>query len=92
MEKNLILLFIDKRGGKTRAKIVKELFERPYNTNQLSEKLGFQYRTINHHLDILLDEKIVEKENKKYGALYSLSKKMCNNKEEFEKIMKVQYI
>jgi len=79
-QKLFVFLFMNQRGGKTRENIVKELFKRPYNANQLSCNLGVQYRTINHHLVILLNNNIVEKEDKKYGALYTISEKMQKNK------------
>ncbi|MCC7553770.1 MAG: winged helix-turn-helix domain-containing protein [Methanobacteriaceae archaeon] len=88
MDKLFISMFLSERGGKTRQKIVIKLLKRPYNANQLSKKINMQYRTIKHHLNILLEENIIEKENKKYGALYSISYKMKRDEKNFEKFKK----
>ncbi|WP_409200724.1 ArsR/SmtB family transcription factor [Methanobrevibacter sp. DSM 116169] len=82
-------LFLSSRGGKTRIKIVEALFKKSYNTNQLAKTLGMQYRTINYHLEILLDKEIVEKEDKKYGASYFISNKLYKNKKYLEEIKKI---
>ncbi|MDL2247012.1 winged helix-turn-helix domain-containing protein [Methanobrevibacter sp. OttesenSCG-928-K11] len=88
MNKVLYSLISKKRGGPTRAKIINELYISPQNTNQLAKKLKIQYRTVNHHMAILLNENIVEKENKKYGGLYFLTDDMYDNKEKFRKFEK----
>ncbi len=58
-----------------RAKIIKELHDRPYNANQISERLGLDYKTVRHHLKILMDNRIIESNvGEKYGTMYFLSK------------------
>lgn len=61
------------RGGNTRASILKYLSERPYNANQLAEALNLDYKTVRHHLDVLLKNGIITKGNG-YTALYFISK------------------
>ena len=43
------------RGGVTRARIITALKDSPSNANQLSTLLKLDYRTVRHHLDILLN-------------------------------------
>lgn len=70
-------LIAGSKGGLNRARIIKELHDRPYNANQLTEKLGLDYKTVRHHLKILVDNQIVESgPGEKYGAMYLLSKNM----------------
>jgi predicted transcriptional regulator len=86
---NKILFSItSKKGGPTRLKIINELYKSPQNKNQLATKLKIQYRTVIHHINILLDENIVEGEDKNYGKLYFLTEYMYNNEDEFRKFEK----
>lgn len=57
--------------------IIKELHDRPYNANQLAERLGLDYKTVRHHLKVLLENDIIETNiGEKYGAMFFLSKSM----------------
>ena len=58
------------RGGENRARIIKELHERPSNLNQLAQKLKLEYRSIQHHINILKRSSIVFSEGEKYGMTY----------------------
>ena len=42
------------RGGTNRARIIEALRDRPSNAHQLSEALNLDYRTIRHHLELLV--------------------------------------
>lgn len=72
--KLLCYLITDTRGGKTRALILKYLVDKPYNTNQLARAMNMDYKTIRHHLDVLVKHGIVAKEKDGYTTWYSLSK------------------
>ncbi len=74
------------RGGLNRAKIIKALSERPYNANQLADELELDYKTMRHHLDVLVKNKILMVEGEKYGAMYFISDNMEKNMDEFNKI------
>ena len=69
-------LIAGSKGGENRARIIKELKNRPYNVNQLAEKLSLDYKTVRYHIDILEENNIVESTGNKYGALYFLTDKM----------------
>ncbi|MEM3692508.1 MAG: winged helix-turn-helix domain-containing protein [Candidatus Bathyarchaeia archaeon] len=75
------------KGGETRAEIIKALKERPYNANQLTKVLNLDYKTVKHHLNILMENRLitVEKEGR-YGAVYILSDFMEENFHEFQLI------
>lgn len=64
------------RGGKTRAKILKRLTGKSYNANQLAEALNMDYKTIRHHLNVLIRNGIIVKNNDGYIDLYYISKNM----------------
>lgn len=79
MKRLLWYLIAGTRGGVNRAKIINFLNDRPYNANQLSKLLNLDYKTITHHLRILLDNEIIISGKEKYGTLYFISDKMENN-------------
>ncbi|HKL30809.1 MAG TPA: winged helix-turn-helix domain-containing protein [Natrialbaceae archaeon] len=70
MEGVLWYVLASSRGGPNRARILRALDERPRNANQLAEALDLDYTTIRHHLDVLLDNGVVEQAGDGYGAVY----------------------
>lgn len=84
MDKVLWWLFLGTKGGLNRARIIKKLNERPYNANQLTEELNLSYRTIRHHIKILVDADIIKSAGQKYGKIYFLSDNMEKNYDDFE--------
>lgn len=62
------------------------LIDRPYNANQLAEAMSMDYKTIRHHLDVLIKNGVITIEGEKYGAMYFLSKTMEANINEFNQI------
>jgi DNA-binding transcriptional ArsR family regulator len=56
------------------------LANRPLNANQLSEQLQLDYKTVNHHLEVLTLNRLVESvEPQAYGAMYFLTPLMQEN-------------
>jgi DNA-binding transcriptional ArsR family regulator len=58
------------RGGANRVRILQALDERPRNPNQLAEELDLDYTTVRHHLDVLVDNGVIENTGDDYGAVY----------------------
>jgi len=79
MKRILWWLIAGTKGGKTRAELIEELSKNPANANQLTERLGYDYKTVRHHLDVLRDNKIITAEGDKYGAVYFLTDEMEQN-------------
>ncbi|HET7148646.1 MAG TPA: winged helix-turn-helix domain-containing protein [Candidatus Nitrosopolaris sp.] len=82
----LWFLLAGSRGGDNRIKIIDLLKERPYNTNQLSESLGLDYKAIQHHIFVLQKNNIITKMGEKYGVLYFISNYLEENIEAFNEI------
>jgi DNA-binding transcriptional ArsR family regulator len=70
MEKVLWYVLAGTQGGINRARLLREIDERPRNPNQLSEELDLNYDTVRHHLDVLVDNGVVESSGNDYGAVY----------------------
>jgi DNA-binding transcriptional ArsR family regulator len=76
------------RGGVTRAQIIKAIKEAPRNANQLAGILNKDYRTIRHHLEVLLKNRLIEAVGEGYGTTYFLAHQLEENYSLFEEIMK----
>ncbi len=73
MKQVLLYLITGTRGGVTRARIINHIRKRPGNAHQLAKLLKLDYKTITHHLEILVDNKILAMTTqRKYGAVYYL--------------------
>ena len=75
------------RGGASRAKIISTLKETPQNANQLATLLGMDYRTIRHHIEVLVKNRIIVSSGEGYGITYFLSPNMEDSYASFEEIM-----
>lgn len=64
------------RGGPTRARILRFLAAAPANTNQLARALGADYKTVEHHLRVLVENALVAAETEGYGARFALTPSM----------------
>ncbi len=80
-------VLVGSRGGPTRARILKLLSEKPTNANQISTSLGLNYRTVSHHLRVLLENGLIVAEGPDYGMLYFPSKGFQQNMDMFIKLI-----
>lgn len=71
--KLLCYLIQGTRGGKTRASILKQLAGRSYNAYQLAKILELDYKTVRHHLDVLIKNGIITRNEERYSAIYFVS-------------------
>ena len=76
------------RGGENRARIIYELKNRPSNLNQLSKKLELEYRSIQHHIEVLRKNTLVTSQGERYGLTYFLSPWLEAHYNIFEEIVK----
>jgi predicted transcriptional regulator len=76
------------RGGMSRIRIIGLLRERPYNMNNISKSTGLDYKTVQHHIKVLLNEKIITSDDtRRYGSMYFLSPLFEQNMYLFDEIM-----
>jgi DNA-binding transcriptional ArsR family regulator len=83
----LYWLFYASRGGPTRLKIVKTLFRKPLNMHQLALSTELDYKTVQGHIKILLENGVVEQLKKGYGAIYFVNEGW-NDNEYFNQILR----
>ncbi|MBS3815961.1 MAG: PAS domain S-box protein [Candidatus Thermoplasmatota archaeon] len=88
LKRELSYLILGQQGGENRIKILELLKERSYNLNQLSNELDLNYRTIEHHINRLLEYDLIEPSGEGYGKVYLLTQKMEENYEMLEKMKK----
>lgn len=79
-------IFAGMRGGPTRLKLIKLILDRPFNTNQLKVEMGLDYKTIQHHIRVLEENRLIVSEEKKYGTMYFPSQILEQNIELFKEI------
>ena len=79
-------VFAGSKGCINRVKIVSKLSRSPQNTNQLSEKLGLDYKVVERHLEVLEKNKLVNKVGIRYSVTYFLSPMLESNLKLFDEI------
>ena len=87
--KSLEHALLQRKGGKTTARMIELLLVRPYNSNQIAKSLNISYNTAYYHFQIMLKLGLVEKEETKYGTYYTANENLINAKEKFEEIKKL---
>src|SRR3989344_9209418 len=73
MQRVLKGLFSATRGGPTRLHIIMLIEKKPANMNQIARELDIDYKTVQHHVRILVKNGLVVSSKKKYSDTYKLS-------------------
>ena len=81
-------LFAGMRGGPTRIRILNLVEKRPSNMNQIGKILKLDYKTVQHHIKVLEENRLVTSEEKKYGTIFFPSQIFEINRAIFEEISK----
>ena len=81
-------VFTGSRGGPNRARLVVALKDQPMNANQLATRLSMDYKTVRHHLNVLMKNHLLLEVGEGYGAMYFLSPELELNYDEFLQIWK----
>ena len=76
------------RGGENRARIIHELRNRPSNLNQLATKLSLEYRSVQHHIEVLKKNALVSAQGEHYGLTYFLTPWLESHLDLFDEITK----
>ena len=84
-EQLLWFLLGESRGGINRLRIIELLKKQPYNTNQIAEFLDMNYKSIQHHLNVLEKNNLIAKNGEKYGVLFDISNYLKSNLDAYNK-------
>jgi predicted transcriptional regulator len=79
VKKLLSEVFTGMQGRYTRLKIILTLAEDPSNTFQLSKKLGYDFKSVQHNIKILEKNHLIEKVGKDYASMFFISELMSSN-------------
>ena len=83
----LMYLLVGSKGGHNRVQMIKLLKDEPMNANKMGERLGLDYKTIQHHLKILQENNMVVTSSAgAYGAMYFLTPYLEKNISVLEEI------
>lgn len=87
MEGVLWYVLTGTRGGENRVRILRALEQQPRNANRIADALDLDYTTVRHHLDVLVDNGVVERAGDDYGAVYLPSDRARQHWETVENIV-----
>jgi len=79
-------VFTGSRGGPNRARLVVAVKEQPMNANQIAANLGMDYKTVRHHLNVLVKNHMLLSVGEGYGAMYFVAPELEQNYDEFIRI------
>ncbi|KYC45568.1 MAG: Bacterial regulatory protein, arsR family [Candidatus Methanofastidiosum methylothiophilum] len=85
-KKILLWLIAGSRGGLNRALILKYIISNPSNANRISLATGIEYKTVQHHLNILEKNGLLIAVGDKYGKTYFPSDLLDRNINSFNEI------
>ncbi|MDD5162713.1 MAG: winged helix-turn-helix domain-containing protein [Candidatus ainarchaeum sp.] len=69
-------LLVGSRGGENRIKILLLLKKEPSNLKKIADSLNLDYKTVQHHADIMSKHGLVESTGNRYGKIFFVSQDM----------------
>ncbi|HIQ29519.1 MAG TPA: ArsR family transcriptional regulator [Candidatus Caldiarchaeum subterraneum] len=72
-------VLVGSKGGPTRMQILMLLRQGPANANQIAVKLNLNYKTVQHHLKVLEENRMIVPEGERYNVTYRLSPELLDN-------------
>ncbi len=67
------------KGGPTRVKMLKVLGSTPMNTRKLAQELGMDYKTVQAHVELLVENGVIYTPKPGYGSVYFISPELDDN-------------
>ncbi|MBQ8017606.1 MAG: winged helix-turn-helix transcriptional regulator [Methanobrevibacter sp.] len=82
----LLTLIIGRNGGMTTMRIIDLLLKRPLNKNQISKLLKLDYKTVTHHIKIIITHDYICEIKIEKVNFYKPSDKLFSSIEEYKLI------
>jgi DNA-binding transcriptional ArsR family regulator len=73
MKRLLYWLLEGTKGGPTRVQLLTLLSKRPMNMRQLALAAKLDYKTVEHHVELLVKNSVLENSGNGYGQVYFIS-------------------
>ncbi|MEM0383868.1 MAG: winged helix-turn-helix domain-containing protein [Candidatus Caldarchaeum sp.] len=80
-------LLLGTKGGPTRLLILMLLRNGAANANKIASALQLNYKTVQHHLEVLLENGFVVAEGQRYGIKYTLAPIVLENMDVLDSII-----
>ncbi|MBU0586417.1 winged helix-turn-helix domain-containing protein [Candidatus Micrarchaeota archaeon] len=87
MKRLLFWLLEGSKGGPTRIALLRLLFKKPMNMRRLSLAAKLDYKTTEHHVELMRKNSILECAGNGYGKVYFISE-IVSDEKEFRILMK----
>jgi len=87
MRRLLYWLLEGTKGGPTRTQLLSILIKKPMNLRQLSLAAGLDYKTVEHHVELLMKNSVLERSGSGYGKVYFVSDAVSSEKD-FSKMIR----
>lgn len=84
-------LLVSSRGGLNRIRILLLLKKQPGNIKQIANAMHLDYKTVQHHIRVMLKHQLVETTGEGYGKIYFVSQDMEEMWNEFKKYFENAY-
>lgn len=85
-EQSMYWLLAGSKGSSNRIKIIEIIEKKPMNLNELSKKINLNYKTVQHHIDLLIENNLLVKAGNRYGQIYFVSDNLKEKTDLFKKI------
>jgi DNA-binding transcriptional ArsR family regulator len=79
MKRILYWLLQGTKGGPTRIMLLGILAKKPVNLRQLALASGLDYKTVEHHVRLLMENSILEVSGNGYGKIYFISEAVASD-------------
>jgi DNA-binding MarR family transcriptional regulator len=89
-QQTIYWLIAGSKGGKSRISILKEIEKKPANLNEIAKRTGMNYKTAQHHIELMEKNGLITKIGNKYGQIYFYSEKLKENAELLKKMITEQ--
>lgn len=86
-EQTMYWLLSGSKGSVNRLKILSHLEKKPSNLNELSKAMNLNYKTTQHHIELLVENNLLTTRGNNYGQVYFHSQALQSKHELFHALV-----